>query len=102
MTHILSGMDETRISKRKRCSENLGSLAMGRHPRYRLPIQHHKVQENLGILNIRGRSGILYRCDRCRRLLKLELVNLSLVVINLVVSVRELELMLMHLLLTVM
>jgi hypothetical protein len=23
MKHILSGMDETRISKRKRCSENL-------------------------------------------------------------------------------
>jgi hypothetical protein len=31
----------------QRCSENLGSLAMGCHPRYKLPIQHHKVQENL-------------------------------------------------------
>jgi hypothetical protein len=27
--HILSGMDETRISKHKRCSENLGSRAQG-------------------------------------------------------------------------
>jgi hypothetical protein len=95
-------MDETRISKCKRCSENLRSLATGCHPRYILPIQYHKVQDNLGILNIRGRSGILYRCDRCRWLLQLELVNLSLEVINLVVSVRELELTLLHLLLTVL
>jgi DNA-directed RNA polymerase subunit RPC12/RpoP len=102
MRHILSGMDETRISKCKRCSENLGSLATGCHPRYMLPITHHEVQENLGILSIRGRSRILYKCSRCRRLLQLELVNMSLEVINLIVSVRELKLMLLHLLLIVL
>jgi hypothetical protein len=95
-------MDETRISKRKMCSENLGSLATGCHPRYKLPIQHHKVQENLGILNIQGRGGILYRCGRCRCLLQLELVTISLEVINLIVSVHELKLTLLHLLLTVL
>jgi hypothetical protein len=101
MRRMLSGMDETRISKRKRSSENLSSLATGCHPRYRLPIQHHEVQLNLGILNIRGRSGILYRCSRCRHLLQLELVKLKLKVINLIVSVHELKLMLLRLLLTV-
>jgi hypothetical protein len=35
MRHVLSGMDETQISKRKSCSENLGSLVVGCHPRYR-------------------------------------------------------------------
>jgi hypothetical protein len=73
---------------------------MGCHPRYRLPITHHEVRENLGILNIRGRIGILCLCGRCRRLL--ELVNLSLEVVNLTVSVHELNLMLLQLLLTLL
>jgi hypothetical protein len=95
-------MDETRISKRKRCSKNLCSQATRCHPRYKLPIQHHKVQENLRILNIRGRGGILCRCGKCRHLLQLEMVNRSLEVINLIILVHELKIMLVHLLLTVL
>jgi hypothetical protein len=102
MGHVLSGFDETRISKRKRCSENLGSLAVGYHPRSMLPITHHKVQENIGIIDIRGRIRILSRCGRGGRPLQLELVNLSLEVINLIVSIHELNLMLLQLHLTLL
>jgi hypothetical protein len=67
-----------------------------------LPITHHKVQWDQGILNVQGRVRILCRTDRCRHLLQLELMNLILEVINLNVSVRELNLMLLQLLLTLM
>jgi hypothetical protein len=52
-----------------------------------------KCEKNLEILDIR-RSGILCGCSRCgcRRLLQLKLVNLSLEVSNLVVSVSVLNL----------
>jgi hypothetical protein len=35
--HILSGMDETQISKHQRCNEEFCPQATGCHPRYRLP-----------------------------------------------------------------
>jgi hypothetical protein len=63
------------------------------------PTIHHKVQENLEVLNIQGRSRILYGCGRGMRLLQLELVDLILEVSNLVVSVCELNLLLLQLLL---
>jgi hypothetical protein len=63
-----------------------------------------KYEKNLEIPDIRRRSGIICRCGRCgcRHLLQLKLVNLSLEVSNLVVSVHELNLMLLQLLLTLL
>jgi hypothetical protein len=60
-----------------------------------------KYEKNLEILDIQRRSGILCGCGRCgcRHLLQLKLVNLSLEVINFVVSVHELNLVLLQLLL---
>jgi hypothetical protein len=60
-----------------------------------------KYEKNLEILDIPRRRGILYWCGRCgcRRLLQLKLVNLSLEVSNLIVSIREINLVLLQLLL---
>jgi hypothetical protein len=60
-------------------------LAAGCHPRYMLPrylLAYHtsRSPRNLEILHIRGGSGVCCGYDTCgcRRLLQLELVNLSL------------------------
>jgi hypothetical protein len=63
-----------------------------------------KYEKELEILNIRRRSRILYGCDRCecKCPLQLKLVSLSLEDINLIVSDRELNLVLLQLLLTLL
>jgi hypothetical protein len=65
---------------------------------YMLP-NHHEVQKYLRLIDIRGRVSILGWCGRCRRLVLLELVNLSLKVVDDVVSICELFSMVLHLLL---
>jgi hypothetical protein len=64
-----------------------------------LPNTHHRVQKDLILIDVRGRFSILGWCDRCRLLVLLELVYLSLKVINYVVSVCECYSMVLHLLL---
>jgi hypothetical protein len=58
---------------------------MRRHPRYMLP-NHHKVQKDLRLVDVRGRVDILGWHGKCRRLVLLELENLSLKVVDDVVS----------------
>jgi hypothetical protein len=63
-------------------------FSRGGHPRYMLS-NHHEVRKDLTIVDVRGRVSILSWCNRCRRLVLLKLVNLSLKVVNDVVPVRE-------------
>jgi hypothetical protein len=56
-----------------------------------------EYEKNLEVPDIRRRSGIFFGCGRCECgcLLQLKLVNLILEISNLVVSVRELNLVLL-------
>jgi hypothetical protein len=60
---------------------------------------HHEVRKDLRLIDVRGRVSILDWCDRCRRLVLLELVNLGLKVVDDVVSVCERYSTVLHLLL---
>jgi hypothetical protein len=60
---------------------------------------HHKVRKDLRLIDVRGRVSILGCCSRCRRLVLLELMNLSLKVDDDVVSVHECYSTVLHLLL---
>jgi hypothetical protein len=54
-----------------------------------MPPNHHEVQKDLRLVDVRGRISILGWCGRCRRLVLLELVNLDLKVVDDVVSICE-------------
>jgi hypothetical protein len=84
--------------KSKMGSENHRSSAAGRHPRYMLP-NHHEVQKDLRLIDVRVRVGILDCRGRCRRLVLLELENLGLKVVDDVVSGCERYSMVLYLLL---
>jgi hypothetical protein len=62
---------------------------------------HHEVQKDLRLVDIRGRVSILGWCGRCRHLVLLELMNLGLKVVDDVVSVRECYSTVLHLLLKI-
>jgi hypothetical protein len=49
----------------------------------------HEVQKDLRLIEVRGRVSILGWCGRCKRLVLLALENLSLKVVDDVVSVCE-------------
>jgi hypothetical protein len=85
--HVHVGVMKPNI-KSKRCNENHRSSAAGYHPRYMSP-NHHEVQKDLRLVDVRGRISILGWCGRCRRLVLLELVNLDLKVVDDVVSICE-------------
>jgi hypothetical protein len=70
----------------------------GGHPRYMLP-NPHDVRKDLRLIDVRGRVSILGWCGRCRRLVLLKLMNLSLKVVDDVVSVCECYSTVLHLLL---
>jgi hypothetical protein len=72
-------------------------FSRGGHPRYILP-NHHEVQKDLTLIDVRGRVSILGWCSRCRHLVLLKLVNLSLKAIDDVVPVRERYSMVLYLL----
>jgi hypothetical protein len=93
------GRDETRIIESKRCSENHRSSAAVCHPRYMLPNTRHGVQKDLRLVDVQGRVSILGWCGRCMRLVLLELMYLSMKVIDYVVSVCEYYSTVLHLLL---
>jgi hypothetical protein len=71
---------------------------MGCHPRYMLPITHHKVRKDLGLIEVRGRVSILGLRGKCKHLVLLELVYLSQEVVDHVISVCEHDSMVLHLL----
>jgi hypothetical protein len=62
-----------------------------------LPNTRHGVEEDLRLIDVRGRVSILGWCGRC--LVLLELVYLGLKVVDYVVSVCERYSMILHLLL---
>jgi hypothetical protein len=64
-----------------------------------LPNTHHEVWKDLRLIDIRGRVSILDWCGWCRHLVLLELVNLSLKVVDDVVSICERYSSVLHLLL---
>jgi hypothetical protein len=60
---------------------------------------HHEVEKDLRLIDVRGRVSILGWCDSYRRLVLLELMNLGLKVDDDVVSVCECYSTVLHLLL---
>jgi hypothetical protein len=60
---------------------------------------HHEVQKDLRLVDVRGRVSILCWCGRCWRLVLLELMNLDLKVVDDVVSVCECYSTVLHVLL---
>jgi hypothetical protein len=60
---------------------------------------HHEVQKDLRLVDVRGRVSILGWCGRYRCLVLLELVNLGLKFVDDVVSVCERYSTVLHLLL---
>jgi hypothetical protein len=63
-----------------------------------LPNTQHEVQKDLRLIDVRGRVSILSWCGRCRCLVLLELMNLSLKVVDDVVSICERYSTILHLL----
>jgi hypothetical protein len=61
--------------------------------------KHHEVQKDLRLIDVRGRVSILGWCGRCKHLVLLELMNLSLKVFDDVVSICECYSTVLHLLL---
>jgi hypothetical protein len=64
-----------------------------------LPNTHHRLWEDLRLVDVQGRVSILGLCGRCRHLVLLEFVYLGLKVIDYVFSVCKCYSRVLHLLL---